>query len=113
MLVAVPVWPLVHETWQLLRPDQRDEGERQVRSAVNEVGGVLGVAGYSSPRFWMRDKGAIVGNLRIRPEPWFVQAFTPGGRKGWPSRLDGVRETVEHVLKAKIHALDEVVIWIE
>jgi hypothetical protein len=76
-----------------------------VQSALNEVGSVQGVAGYSAPRFWTRDTGVIMGNLRVHLEPWFAQALTTGGRKGRPSRLDGMREPVVHVLKGKIHGL--------
>jgi hypothetical protein len=48
---------------------------------LNEVGAVQGVAGYSAPRFWMRDTGVIAGSLRVHLEPWFVQALATGGRK--------------------------------
>lgn len=113
VLIAASVWPLVQETGRLLGLDLGNEGERQVRSALKEVGGVQGVAGYSAPRFWMRDTGVIVGSLRVHLEPWFVQALTTGGMTGGPSRLDGVRESVEHVLKTKIHGLEEVVIQID
>jgi zinc transporter 5/7 len=77
------------------------------------VGDVQGVAGYSAPRFWMRDTGTIVGSLRVHLEPWFVQALTTGSEKGRPSRLDGLRESVEYVLKAKIRGLEEVVIQLD
>jgi len=43
----------------------------------------------------------------------FVQALKIGGRKGQPSRLDGVRENMEDVLKANIHGLEEVVIHLD
>ena len=35
------------------------------------------------------------------------------GRKGWLSSLDGVQECVEHVLEAKMHGLEEVVIQLD
>ena len=38
--IAASVWPFVQETGRLLGLDVGDEGERQVRSALNEVGGV-------------------------------------------------------------------------
>ena len=113
VLIAASVWPLVQETGRLLGLDLGEEGERQVRAALNEVGGVHGVAGYSAPRFWMRDTGTVVGSLRVHLEPWFIQALTTGGEKGRPSRLDGVQECVEHVLKAKIRGLEEVVIQLD
>ena len=54
MLIAASVWPFAQETGQLLGLDLGDEGERQVRSVLNEMGGVQGVAGYPAPRFWLR-----------------------------------------------------------
>jgi zinc transporter 5/7 len=79
VLIAASVWPLVQETGRLLGLDLGDEGERQVRAALNEVGGVRVWLGYSAPRFWMRDTGVVVGSLRVHLEPWFVQALTTGG----------------------------------
>ena len=113
VLIAASVWPLFQETGRFLGLDLEDEGEREVRAALNEVGGVQGVAGYSAPRFWMRDTGVVVGSLRIHLEPWFIQALTTGGGKGRSSRLDGVRECVEHVLKARIRGLEEVVVQLD
>ena len=52
-------------------------------------------------------------SLRTQLGPWFVQALTTGGRQGRPSRLDGVRESAGHVLKTKIHGLEEVVIQLD
>jgi len=40
LLIAASVWLLVQETGRLLGLDLGDEGERQVRSALNEVGSV-------------------------------------------------------------------------
>ena len=40
LLIAASVWLLVQETGRLLGLDLGDEGERQVQSALNEVGGV-------------------------------------------------------------------------
>jgi len=113
LLIAASVWPLVQETGRLLGLDLGDEGERQVRAALNEVGGVHGVAGYSAPRFWMRDPGIVVGSLRVHIEPQFVQTLAIGGRKGQPSALDGLRENVEHVLKSRIRGLEEVVLQLD
>ena len=53
VLIAASVWPFVQETGRLLGLDLGDEGERQVRSALNNVGDAQGVAGYSAPCFWM------------------------------------------------------------
>ena len=94
VLIAASVWPLVQETGRLLGLDLGDEGARQVRAALNEVGDVQGVAGYSAPRFWMRDTGVVVGSLRIDLEPWFIQALTTGSGKGrvqarWRERVCG------------------------
>ena len=94
VLIAASVWPLVQETGRLLGLDLGDKGERQVQSALNEVGGVQGADRYSVPGFWMRDTRVIVGSLRTQLEPWFVQALTTGGREGPPFRLDAVRESV-------------------
>jgi zinc transporter 5/7 len=113
VLIAASVWPLVQETGRLLALDLGDEGERHVRAALNEVGSVQGVAGYSAPRFWMRDTGIVVGSLRVHLEPWFVQELTTHGGKGRPSRLDGVREGVEQVLQSKIPGLEEVVVQLD
>lgn len=113
VLIAASVWPLVQETGRLLGLDLGEEGGREVRAALNEVGSVHGVSRYSAPRFWMRDTGAVVGSLRVHLEPWFIQALTTGGETGRPSRLDGVRESVEHVLKARIRGLEEVVIQLD
>ena len=103
--IAASVWPLVQETGRLLGLDLGDQGENQVQSALNEVGALQGAAGYS---VWMRDTGVIDGSLRIQLEPWFDQSLTIGGRKGRPSKLDGVRVSVEHILEAKIHGLETV-----
>ena len=92
VVIAASVWPLVQETGRLLGLDLGDEGARQVQAALNEVGGVQGVVGYSAPRLWMRDTGIVVGSLRVHLERWFIQALTTGGGKGRSSRLDGVRE---------------------
>ena len=86
-----------------------DEGERHVQSALNEAGG-----GQCAGCGWIFRSAIldadIVRSLRIQLGPWFVQALTTGDRKGQPSRLDGVRERTEYVLRTKIHGLEEVVI---
>ena len=90
VLIAASVWPFVQETKRLLGLDLGDEGERHVRSALNEVGG-----GRCAGCGWIFRSallGAdIVRSLRIQLGPWFVQAPTRGDRKGRLSRLDGVR----------------------
>ena len=81
MLIAAFVWPFVQEIGRLLGLDLGDEGERQVRSALG--GGRCAGCGWIFRSAFL--DADIVRSLRIRP-----------------SRLDGVRESAEHVLKIMV-----------
>jgi solute carrier family 30 (zinc transporter), member 5/7 len=115
ILIAASVFPLVMDTGRVLALDLGGK-EGEVESALREVSGVVGVQSYSDARFWPLEQGRIVGSIHVQIMPGLVSANRHSvdvtGESG-VSKLDRVRDAVEHVLKSRIKGLDELVIQLD
>jgi len=112
ILIAASVFPLVMDTGRVLALDLGGK-EDQVESALREVSGVVGVQSYSDAKFWPLEQGRIVGSIHVQIMPGLVAADRRSGDSGGISKLDIVRDGVEHVLKSRIKGLEELVIQLD
>lgn len=113
VLIAASVFPLVMDTGRVLALDLGGK-EGEVENALREVNGVVGVQSYSDAKFWPLEQGRIVGSIHVQIMPGLVSADRRSADvTGGMSRLDRVRDAVEHVLKSRIKGLDELVIQLD
>lgn len=115
VLIAASVLPLVMDTGRVLALDLGGK-EGEVERALQEVSGVYGVQSYSEAKFWPLEQGKIVGSIHVQIIPGVLTAPGTSGAssgEGGFSKLDRIREDVEHVLKSKITGLDELVIQLD
>lgn len=111
ILIAASVFPLVMDTGRVLALDLGGK-EVEVERALQEVSGVWGVQSYSDARFWPLEQGRIVGSIHVQIMPGLITSEIPSDRSV-VSKLDRVRDGVEHVLKSKIKGLEELVIQLD
>ncbi|KAG8831767.1 putative zinc transporter msc2 [Serendipita sp. 399] len=114
ILIAVSVIPLVIDTGKVLALDLGGK-EGDVERALQEISGIKGVQSYTEARFWPLEQNKLVGSIHIQVSPGYIgvgHSHSHGHHHG-PSRLDQIRESVEHVLKSRIKGLDELVIQLD
>ncbi|KAG8838318.1 putative zinc transporter msc2 [Serendipita sp. 411] len=115
ILIAASVVPLVIDTGKVLALDLGGK-EGDVERALQEISGIAGVQSYTEARFWPLEQSRLVGSIHIQVAPGFIGVESHGHSHGHfhgPSKLDRIRENVEHVLKSKIKGLDELVVQID
>lgn len=115
ILIAVSVMPLILDTGRVLALDLGGK-ETEVEIALQELSGVYGVQSYSEARFWPLESGKIIGSIHIQIMPGLIVSKAPTESltvKSGLSKLDRIRDGVEHVLKSKIKGLEELVIQLD
>jgi zinc transporter 5/7 len=112
ILIAASVMPLIIDTGKVLALDLGGK-EAEVEIALQELSGVYGVQSYSEARFWPLDSGKIIGSIHIQIIPGLVVGKESKESRSGLSKLDRVRDGVEHVLKSKIDGLEELVIQLD
>ena len=115
ILIAASVFPLVMDTGRVLALDL-DGKETDVERALRELSSIQGVQSYTQAKFWPLEQSKLVGSIHIQIVPGLVggaKHVNGGGHHHGPSKLDRVREEVEHVLKSRIKGLDELVIQLD
>jgi zinc transporter 5/7 len=118
-LILASVLPLVTDAARVLALDAKDF-ESSVRAALAKVKALEGVESYSSPRFWPKGEGLVVGSIHVqvatntgntggRPATWYA------GHVPAPAKVDTARlaAKVEKTLKRSIPGLTEVVVQLE
>jgi zinc transporter 5/7 len=65
VLIVASVIPLVIESGRILCLDLGHSREAEVMSALQSLDQVEGLASYSSPRFWPKEGGSIVGTISV------------------------------------------------
>lgn len=115
ILIAASVVPLVMDTGRVLALDLGGK-EVEVERALQEISGVWGVSSYSNAKFWPLEQGRIVGSIHVQIIPGLVgtrgDSDTDGESRG-PSKLDRIRDNVEHVLKSRIKGLEELIVQLD
>ncbi|EIW66425.1 hypothetical protein TREMEDRAFT_74701 [Tremella mesenterica DSM 1558] len=116
-LIMASVIPLVVDSAKVLCLDVGVEKESEIRAALSELSSIEGLQTYSSPRFWPRCEGSLVGSIHIRlsPSPSSVDhtSSTHIVRPTIYADIDRVVNRVERLLKSKIKGLDELVVQVE
>lgn len=114
ILIAVSVFPLVMDTGKVLALDL-DGKETDVERALRELSGIHGVQSYTQAQFWPLEQSKLVGSIHIQITPGLVGGTVQGNGEHYHglSKLDRVREEVEHILKSRIKGLDELVIQLD
>ncbi|OJA09769.1 hypothetical protein AZE42_01489 [Rhizopogon vesiculosus] len=102
VMIAASVVPLVIDTGRVLSLDMGSRDE-EVNQALSELAYVDGVASYSSPRFWPKDSGSVIGSIHIQ------LMLSPHKH----ADTDGVRDRVHTLLRSKISGLEELTIQLE
>lgn len=115
ILIAASVVPLVMDTGRVLALDLGGK-EGEVERALQEISGIMGVQSYSDARFWPLEQSRIVGSIHVQVMPGYVSGHKDTDsiteRRG-PTKLDRLRDSVEHVLKSRIKGLEELVVQLD
>ncbi|KAI0372784.1 cation efflux protein [Pilatotrama ljubarskyi] len=115
ILIAASVIPLVIDTGKVLALDL-DTREKTIQDALSELAPIEGVASYTSPRFWPKDSGSIIGSIHIQVAP-SASSHDPGGPHSAArptfSNVDRVVERVDKLLRSRISGLEELTIQVE
>jgi zinc transporter 5/7 len=115
ILIAASVVPLVMDTGRVLALDLGGK-EGEVERALQEISGIMGVQSYSDARFWPLEQNRIVGSIHVQVMPGYLSGRRDTDsitERGGPTKLDRLRDSVEHVLKSKIKGLEELVIQLD
>jgi len=115
ILIAASVVPLVVDAGKVLCLDVTDH-DVAISKALAELSSISGLASYTLPRFWPKDSSSLVGSIHIQLSP-SAASYVPTGphsnQKTTHARVDRVVESVDTLLRQKIHDLDELTIQVE
>lgn len=77
---------------------------------------VVGLVGYTQPRFWPKDDSSLIGSIHIQVAP-SPASYDPGGphsnHRTTYTRIDRVVERVDSLLRQAIPELEELTIQVD